>query len=146
VNQPQHFWLWWVAGLALMALEAFLPGAFLLWLGIAALAVGAVLWLLPGTGLLAQVALFAAVAIGSILASRRWRGRRGGQVVDRGLNERARHYIGRTFTLDTPIVNGVGHMRVDDGQWLITGADLPAATRVRVAAVEGTTLKVEKAD
>ncbi|MDR3419026.1 MAG: NfeD family protein [Nevskia sp.] len=139
-----HHWLWWVAGLALMALEAFFPGAFFLWIGIAALLVGGVSWLLPGLGGLTQMALFAVVAIGSILAWRRWRG--GRQVVDSGLNDRARHYLGRTFTLDAPIVNGVGQMRVDDGQWRISGADLPVASRVRVVAVEGTVLKVEKAD
>lgn len=140
------YWHWWAVGLALMTVEAFFPGAFFLWLGLAALAVGAVLLPLPGLGLAVQLALFALCAVGSILLGRRLRGAHHAEVTDRGLNDRARLYTGRTFTLDAPIVDGVGRMRVDDGQWRIAGPDLPAASRVRVVAVDGATLKVEKAD
>ncbi|HZR34203.1 MAG TPA: NfeD family protein [Nevskia sp.] len=140
------YWHWWAAGLALMAVEAFFPGAFFLWLGLAALAVGVVLLPLPGLGLEPQVALFALAAVGSILIGRQLRGARRGAVVDHGLNDRARRYAGRTFTLDAAIVNGVGSMRVDDGQWRIAGPDLPAGSCVRVVAVDGATLTVEKAN
>lgn len=140
------YWHWWAVGLALMAVEAFFPGAFFLWVGMAALAVGVVLLPLPGLGLEWQIVLFALAAVGSVLIARQLRGARRGTVTDSGLNDRARRYTGRTFTLDTPIVDGVGCMRVDDGQWRIAGPDLPAASRVRVVAVEGATLQVEKAD
>jgi membrane protein implicated in regulation of membrane protease activity len=140
------YWHWWAVGLALMAVEAFFPGAFFLWIGLAALAVGVVLLPLPGLGLEFQVALFALAAVGSILVGRQLRGARRNAVVDSGLNDRARHYAGRTFTLDAAIVNGVGSMRVDDGQWRIAGPDLPAGSCVRVVAVDGATLQVEKAD
>ena len=42
------FWHWWVAGLLLLALEAFAPGAVFLWMGVAALVTGGVVALLPG--------------------------------------------------------------------------------------------------
>ncbi len=138
------YWHWWAIGLALMAVEAFFPGAFFLWLGLAALVVGVVLLPLPGLGLELQVALFAVAAVGSILIGRQLRGARRGAVVDSGLNDRARRYAGRTFTLDAAIVNGIGSMRVDDGQWRIAGPDLPAGSCVRVVAVDGATLTVEK--
>lgn len=140
------FWHWWLVGLALMIVEAFLPGAFFLWMGISALIVGIVLWAAPGLGIVFQVALFAVVAIGSVLAWRRLRPQKNAQVAANGLNDRSSLYTGRTFTLETPIVNGIGQVRVDDGQWRVAGPDLPAGSCVRVIAVEGATLRVEKAD
>ena len=43
-----------------------------------------------------------------------------------------------------PIVNGVGKLHVDDSQWRISGADVPAGTQVRVVAADGSTLRVER--
>mgnify|MGYP003344160742 FL=1 len=47
--------------------------------------------------------------------------------------------------LDTPILGGRGRARLGDGSWIITGPDMVAGARVRVAAVNGTELKVEPA-
>jgi hypothetical protein len=142
------YWHWWVAGLLLMAVEAFLPGAFFLWMGLAALVVGVIVLVAPGFGLIAQVGLFAVLAIGSAAGWRRLRPRGAGR--EHGerapLNERGRLYIGRVFTLDAPISNGVGQLRVDDGQWRIAGPDLPAGSRVCVQAVDGITLRVDRAE
>ena len=140
------FWHWWVAGLMLMIVEAFLPGAFFLWMGVSALAVGTLLLLLPALGIVTQVVLWAVIAIGSVLAWRRFRPGKNSSVAQSGLNDRGSSYTGRSFTLGTAIVNGIGQLRVDDGQWRIAGPDLPAGSCVRVVAVEGATLKVEKAD
>ncbi len=58
------------------------------------------------------------------------------------LNRRGAQYVGRLFTLEQPIVNGVGKLRVDDTTWKIIGEDCPVGTRVRVSGVESTVLKV----
>ena len=58
--------IWLLAGLALLAVEAFAPGAFMMWLGLAAAGTGAV-ELLTGIGFETQVVVFAvlaAVAVG----------------------------------------------------------------------------------
>ena len=60
------------------------------------------------------------------------------------LNRRSRQYIGRTFTLQGPIVNGVGVLHVDDTTWRIVGGDLPAGQNITVVDVDGVLLKVEK--
>jgi membrane protein implicated in regulation of membrane protease activity len=146
VSEQLLFWHWWIAGVVLVTVEAFFPGAFFLWIGVSALVVGTILWLAPGLGLLAQVSLFTVIAIGSVLAWRRFRPGKTTHSAPSGLNERGHSYSGRVFTLDAPIVNGVGRVKVDDGQWRVSGPDLPAASRVRVVAVEGATFKVEKAD
>ncbi len=140
------FWHWWLLGLALVIVEAFFPGAFFLWMGISALVVGALLWIAPGIGIFTQVCLFAVIAIGSVLLWRRLRPGKSSHAAQNSLNDRGSLYTGRTFTLVAPIVNGVGQVRVDDGQWRIAGPDLPAGSCVRVIAVDGATLKVEKAD
>jgi len=140
-----QFWHWWVAGLALLALEAFLPGAFFLWMGVSALVVGSLLWLLPALAAFWQVVLFALLSIGSVLTWRRLRGRRAEPRAESRINERGRLYEGRSFTLESAIVNGIGNLRVDDGQWRVAGPDLPAGACVRVVAVEGATLRVEAA-
>ncbi|HWY23723.1 MAG TPA: NfeD family protein [Nevskia sp.] len=145
MNLHPLFWHWWIAGLVLVTVEAFFPGAFFLWLGISGLVVGTLLWLVPGLGLLIQVTLFAVIAVASALAWRRFRPAKNVHV-ESGLNDRGRGYTGRRFTLETPIVNGIGQVRVDDGQWRIAGPDLPAGSCVRVIAMDGATLKVEKAD
>ena len=47
----QSAWFWWALALALFALEALAPGAFMLWLGFAAAAAGLVQLLFPDLGL-----------------------------------------------------------------------------------------------
>jgi membrane protein implicated in regulation of membrane protease activity len=142
------YWHWWMIGLLLMAVEAFLPGAFFLWIGIGALITGVIVLVMPDFSLVTQVALFAVVAIVSAGSWRQLHPRGSGREHGEGapLNERGRLYVGRVFTLDMAIVNGIGQLRVDDGQWRVAGPDLPAGARVRVQSVEGATLRVERMD
>ena len=61
------------------------------------------------------------------------------------LNRRGEQYVGRRLTLDEPIVNGRGQVKVDNSTWRVEGADLPAGTPVIVTGVRGTILNVERA-
>lgn len=137
------FWHWWLAGLALLTLEAFLPGAIFLWMGIAAFIVGLLSWAMPLTWQI-EFVLFGMLSVASFFA---WRRLRKVPVTDKPtLNRRGHSYVGRVFTLETPIINGDGKLRVDDSQWRIAGPDLPAGSKVKVVEADGTTLKVEQAD
>jgi membrane protein implicated in regulation of membrane protease activity len=51
--------------------------------------------------------------------------------------------VGRTFTLEHPIVNGVGKVVVDDSTWRVKGPDLPAGSKVRVADIDSVIFVVE---
>lgn len=136
------FWHWWVFGLAMLILEAFMPGAIFLWMGISAAVVGVVLWLAPALDWEWQLLLFALLSVISVLAWKKYRPQ--AQPTDRpALNRRGEHYVGRSFTLVDPIVNGVGKLRVDDTTWRISGTDTPAGRTVQVTGVDGTTLRVE---
>ena len=57
------YYVWLIAGLALCALETVVPGAFLIWIGLAGLCVGVIEYLLPG-GFGAQALEFAALTLG----------------------------------------------------------------------------------
>ena len=54
---------------------------------------------------------------------------RGGERDQPFLNRRAEALVGRVFTLEKPIVDGVGTVRIDDTVWRVTGPDSPAGTR-----------------
>ena len=137
------FWYWWVLGLILLILEVFAPGAFFLWMGISAGVVGVIAWLVPSLSIEWQMLIFTVIAIVSVVG---WRAyiRKNPVVTDQpALNRRGEQYVGRVFTLDNPIVNGVGKIRVDDTMWRIEGADCGAGEKVRVVGVDGVNLKVE---
>jgi membrane protein implicated in regulation of membrane protease activity len=141
-----EFWDWWGLGLALLILEVFLPGFVFLWMGIAAGVTGLVLMFAPALGWQYQIILFAVLSVGSIALWRRWSGKRPIHTADPTLNRRAAQYIGRTFTLEAPIVNGRGHIHVDDSYWRVDGQDMPAGSLVRVVAADGVVLKVEQVE
>jgi inner membrane protein len=139
------YWHWFILAAILIILEMFAPGAFLLWIGIAAGVVGAVLYFVPGMSWEFQFILFSLAAVGSILAWRGYRSKHPVTTDEPTLNRRGAQYVGRVFTLDTPIVDGIGKIRVDDSTWKIEGADCPAGTKVKVVGIENTVLKVETA-
>ncbi len=140
------YWHWWILAAALVILEVFAPGAFFLWLGIAAAALGLLVYAFPAMGWEYQVLIFSLLSVISIILWRRFFRSRPGDTDQPALNRRGEQYIGRHFTLGAPLINGVGKIRVDDSTWKIHGEDCPAGTRVEVIGVEGTVLKVERRD
>jgi len=138
-------YLWWLLALLLIGGEVLLPGYFLLWIGLAAAAMGVLSWLVGGLGLLMQAVLFGALAFAFCVGYARWlrpRFERREQAGDERLNRRGEQMIGQRYELVEPIVNGRGKARVGDGQWLVNGPDLPLGATVEVVAVDGNTLKV----
>lgn len=139
------YWHWWILGLVLLVAEMLSPtGFFLLWIGAAAILVGAVSWLVPALGWEVEMILFGVLSVASFFVWRRFRPFNIASDQP-SLNRRGQSYVGRTFTLNTPIVNGVGKLHVDDSQWRISGPDVEAGAQVRVVAADGATLKVERA-
>jgi len=138
-------WHWLVLGLALAALELVTPALLFLPIGIGAAAVGLLLAVFPGIPWSGQLAAFAGASVLSVLVGRIYLRRHPIASDEPTLNRRGHQYIGRVFTLEAPIVNGVGKIRVDDSTWKVSGPDVRAAARVRVIGVEGTVLLVEDA-
>src|SRR3954471_14402643 len=109
---------WWLLALVLIGAELMIPGFFLLWIGVAAAAMGLILMFLPELSFLIQTVLFVALALISCYIY--WRFVRAA-VNERSdqpnLNRRAEQYIGRRYVLDTAIVNGRGKVKVGDSPW-----------------------------
>lgn len=139
------YWHWWVLGVVLIILEAFSPGVYFIWMGVAAGVVGLVALLVPSLGWEFQLLIFALVSVASVFLIRLFLQRRPIATDQPKLNRRGEQYIGRTFTLDTPIVNGLGKIRVDDSTWKIEGEDCSAGSKVVVIGVDGVVLRVEPA-
>ncbi|MEQ8710144.1 MAG: NfeD family protein [Rhodospirillales bacterium] len=140
------FWHWLILGVVLVIGEAVIPGAVLLWMGVAALVTGLVELAIPNLGWQIQCLVFAVLSIISVYFGRGWMLRRGGESDHPTLNRRGAEYIGRTYRIDTAIENGVGRLQVDDTFWKILAKDdLPAGSRVTVTGMQGMALEVEPA-
>ncbi len=137
-------WGWFIAGLILMGLEVLAPGAFMLWLGLAAIATGFVS-IAVTLSWQSSVVVFAVLSIVSVLIGRRVLMERSKPKGESALNDRVAKLVGRTFVLDQPIEQGRGRVKVDDTVWRIEGPDLPPGSTVRVTGVDGTLLKVAPA-
>lgn len=135
------------AGLALLlfAAEALAPGAFMLWLGLAAVVVFLGVLLVPGIPLLAQAAAFVVLSFVSIQVYRRWFRGRVPHTDQPMLNRRADALVGRVVPLDRGIVNGRGRVQIADAYWDVSGPELPAGAPVRIVAAHGMTLEVREA-
>ncbi len=137
------FWYWWILGLALLILEVFAPGAFFLWMGISAGLVGLLSWLFPGLSIEWQLLIFTLVSVITVVGWRAYLRKNPVETDQPALNRRGEQYVNRVFTLDEPIVNGVGRIRVDDTTWRIQGDDTEAGSKVRVVGVDGVNLVVD---
>ena len=134
-------WNWLILGLVLIGVEVLAPGVFMLWLGLAALLVGLLSFVIDMHWQM-QVLLFAVFAA---IAVPIWRSiaRRGkSETSNPFLNRRNDALVGRVFTLDKPIVDGIGTVPVDDTVLRVSGPDLPAGSRVKVVSADGGSLKV----
>jgi len=144
--QHIEFWHWWILAGLLLILELTAPAFFFLWLGIAAVATGLIMLVFPGLSLQTQLVMFSVLAVIAVITWRRYRESPPVETDQPNLNRRGSQYVGREFTLATPIVNGVGKVTVDDSTWRVRGADLPVGATVKVVGVDGVVFLVEPAD
>ena len=137
---------WAAMALLLFAAEALAPGAFMLWLGFAAVAVFVAVWIIPGIPLVVQAAAFVVLSFASIQVYRTWfRSREHDHSDQPALNRRTAALVGRVVPLERAIVDGRGRVQIADAYWEVTGPDLPAGTPVRISGGDAMTLQVEVA-
>lgn len=137
-------WLWIAAGLLLCAGEMIAPGVFLLFLGLAAIATGFIVAVVP-LGFVWALLMFAVLSGVAVLLGSRFYGSRENASDQPFLNRRADALVGHAYPLAEAIKAGEGAIRVNDTKWRVRGPDMPAGTRVRVTGVEDATmLRVEQ--
>ena len=135
-------WNWFIVGAALLGLEVLAPGTFMLWLGLSAITVGLISLLIVWPWQ-AQLVAFSVLSIVSILIYRRLSPRSPDEApAVPFLNRRTEGFVGRVFTLEKPIMDGSGSVRIGDTIWLVRGPDAAAGSRVKVTGTEGGTLLV----
>tara|TARA_R110000782_G_scaffold156515_1_gene248701 strand:+ start:183 stop:641 length:459 start_codon:yes stop_codon:yes gene_type:complete len=138
-----EFWYWLIAAVVMIIIEMILPAAYFLWMGISAFIVGLIIYAAPSMPVLIQVIIFGVLSVVSLILYKRHKKSNPNVNDQPNLNRRGEQYVGRSFTLDEAIVNGVGKVKVDDSIWKVKGNDMPAGMKVRVMSVEGTIFNVE---
>lgn len=139
-----QFWHWWALAGVLLIFELFAPGIIFIFLSVGAAAAGLALLAVSGLALELQLLLFAVIS-GIAFAFGRPIGRAISTPKPGVLNERGASLVGLVVRLEEPIVNGQGRVRIGDTTWAVIGPDMAAGFPVRVAAVDGSALKVEPA-
>ena len=138
-------WGWMSFGLVLMILELFIPGTFIVWFGFGAVATGLLLSLfdLSATAQIGFFALFSSISVffGFFVYKKLF-----GANKQTGTEERvgAKKYIGQSFKVVEPIIEGTGKIAVGDTVWLAkSDKDIAKGKMVKVVDVKGTILIVE---
>ncbi|MGG7516687.1 NfeD family protein [Allorhizobium undicola] len=139
-------WSWWILALSLLAAELVMPGMFLVWFGLGALLTGLLSLALWGDffwSWQAQTICFIAFSLVSILLGRRLLRDDVANSDEPLLNQRSANLVGRTATLEEPIREGRGRIKLDGTWWAVQGPDLDSGTRVMVMSARGQDLMVD---
>ncbi len=134
-------WNWLIIGVVLMGIETFAPGVFMLWLGLAALIVGLLTFTINWSWQ-TQIIVFAILSLAMVPLWRHFSKRNEKPTDKPFLNKRAQGLIGRVFTLEKAIIDGVGTVKIDDTVWRVSGPDAPAGSRVKIVHADGASLQV----
>ncbi len=140
---PVH---WFILSFALLILEALMPGAFFLAIGLAAALVGLIVLMAGDMSWQGQCILFGCLAMALVIAGFLYRRKHPPSHNDSTLNRRGASHIGRVLVLNSDIINGRGKVRVNDTTWTVQCTDtLSAGQSVIVTAINGVVLEVEPA-
>lgn len=135
---------WAILGIVLILLELATSTAYLLWVGLAALTLAALLLIAPLPAA-AQYLLFAGLSLVITLIGRRYYNPRQVSSDQPGLNQLGQRHVGGRYPLDDDAVGGRGVVKIGDSRWQVTleGCDsLAKGTLVEVVAQHDTRLVV----
>ena len=137
-------WDWFAIGMVFLFLEILISGVFLFWVGLGALTLALVMFIIP-LGWQAQALIFAKTTLTyALLWSYFGKPRlQSTQDASKNLNARTMNYIGQVRPLEEAIEGGKGVVIIDDSRWAVYGPDLPQGQKVKVIEVQGNVLTVE---
>ncbi|MDO8354760.1 MAG: NfeD family protein [Aestuariivirga sp.] len=138
-------WFWWIVAGVLLLLELMTPGVFAMWLALAAASVGITDYFFDLNWQLELLA-FAGFSLVYVYLARPWYSKNKLQNSDQpNLNQRIYAFVGKSFVLSEPIVNGEGKLDIEGTRWDVLGPNLAKGATVKVTAVEGMKLRVTEA-
>jgi len=141
-NSLEAHWVWLTLGLVLAGLEMLVPGVYLIWLALAAIATG-VLTGLFDLSLPMQVIDFVFLSLIAAFSARRFLQDRPIASSDPLLNRKGARLVGETALVVQTIEHGSGRVRLGDSEWIARGPDVAAGERVRITGNDGAILLVE---
>lgn len=144
----QPLWAWAILGLVLLSVEMLSGTFYILWFGIAALCVAALLALFPQTSFAVQLLAFSVLSLGSLaLWRRKYRGRTRGSRIGQAQDDS----IGRIGTLlESASREQNGRIQftvplMGSREWIaIADETIAAGEQAEVIAVEGNYLRVRR--
>ncbi|MGP1354204.1 MAG: NfeD family protein [Parasphingopyxis sp.] len=134
--------LWIILGVILLISEMIAPGAYLMFLGGAAIITGLLGFALP-LPFAVQLLVFAICSVASVYVAKRWFDVYPILSSAPLLNARIAQMIGQTVEVIEPIEGGSGRVKVGDSVWSATGPDADTGTRMKIVGAEGNRLAVE---
>jgi membrane protein implicated in regulation of membrane protease activity len=139
------FWHWGIIAMAFLILEMLSGGYFFLFIGAAGGFVSLLMLVAPSISWQMQLVIWGVLSVVLIWGWRLYRKNNPPEEsAEPTLNQRGQQYVDREFTLDQPIVNGLGKIKVDDSTWKVEAEeDMETGTKVKVTGAESTILKVE---
>ena len=138
-------WFWWIVAGVLLLLELMTPGVFSMWLAFAAASVGITDYFIDLSWQLELLA-FAGFSLVYVYLARPWYSKARLPTSDQPhLNQRIYAFVGHTYVLVEPIINGQGKLDIEGTRWDVLGPNLAKGATVRVSAVEGMKLRVTEA-
>ena len=138
-------WFWWIVAGVLLLLELMTPGVFSMWLALAAASVGITDYFIDLSWQLELLA-FAGFSLVYVYLARPWYSKTRPPTSDLPhLNQRIYAFVGHTYVLAEPIINGQGKLDIEGTRWDVLGPNLAKGSTVRVSAVEGMKLRVTEA-
>ncbi len=142
LNTLDAHWLWILIGVLLGAAEILVPGFFLIWFAIAAIATGILAFFVPISAAV-QIGTFALLAVASVYVGRRWFASNPIVSSDPNLNDRGARLTGEIVTVIEAIDDSNGRVKVGDSIWSARGVNADVGERVRVTGSNGAVLLVE---
>ena len=140
----ESHWIWVTIGLVLAALEMLVPGVYLIWLALAAIATGLLTFGL-GMGLPVQIVVFVSLSLIAVFSAKRFLRDQPIESTDPLLNRRGSRLVGEMAVVAQAIDGGTGRIKHGDSEWLARGPDMEAGTRVRITGSDGRRLQAEAA-
>ncbi len=142
MNGIETYWVWLIVGLTLAALEMIVPGVYLIWLAVAALAIAALAFV-SEPPLAMQIIAWVSLSLIFAFSAKRWLRDRPIISSDPLLNNRVGRLVGETALVTRAIENGSGRVKVADGEWIARGSDVDVGAQVRIIGSRGAELLVE---
>lgn len=136
-------WLWFALAVILFVMESIVPGVHFVWFGLSATIVG-IIALATSVAWEWQLIAFALIALGAVFWVRHKSREESANPDVPDLNVRGAQYIGRIVTIEDPIVNGRGKVRLGDTVWMAEGEDGPKGASVKITGSDGTVLVVSR--